>query len=90
MEITNEGEAHIKRWKFATNEVARLKSRLNKAECELFNSGAALARWLMPKDAKANELFCVWYGDSLISAKQEQGGSHSVRLRTRGKGWDDV
>lgn len=89
MQVTKDGEAKIKRWKFAAQEVAALKNRLNKAGCELENSESDLAKWLLPDDARANETFCVWYGDSLVSARQENGNA-SVSLRTRGKSWDEL
>lgn len=88
MQVTKDGEQHIKRWKFATQQVEESKRRLSKAECELKNSETSLAKWLLPPDAKTTELFCVWYGDSLISAKYENG-CHYVELRTRGKKWDN-
>lgn len=68
MGVTKDGEAKIKRWKFATEHIADLKRRLNMAECELHNSKEELAKWLLPDDAKASETFCVWYGDSLLAA----------------------
>ena len=88
-EVTNDGVAKIKRWKFATDQVRDLKQRLNKAECELANSGTDLAKFLLPEDAMAHESFCVWFGDSLIAAKKESGVC-SVSLRTRGKSWDEL
>ena len=87
MKVTKEGEAHVKRWKFAAERVRDLKRELSAAECELSNSETALAKWLLPDDANANEKFCVWYGDSLIAAKHING-RHEVELRTRGKDWD--
>ena len=89
MNITNEGIALIKRWKASTEQVTRLKNQLNRAECELSNSQEALAKFLLPDDAKANENFCVWYGDSLIAAKHNNG-IKSVELRTKGKSWDEL
>lgn len=88
MKVTEHGETKITRWKFTTEEVADLKRRLNKAQCELANAESDLAKWLLPDDAKANETFCIWYGDSLVQAKCENGSS-SVELRTRGKNWDE-
>lgn len=87
MKVTKDGEALIKQWKFATERVASLKRGLSAAECELHNSETALAKWLLPDDAKANENFCVWYGSSLIAARHNNG-NHFVELRTRGKDWD--
>ena len=87
MKVTRDVEDHIKRWKFATEQVADLKRQLSAAECELRNSETDLAKCLLPSDAEANEKFCVWYGDSLIAARHNNGG-HFVELRTRGKNWD--
>ncbi len=89
MDVTKEGEQLIKRWKYATEQKADLKRRLNKAECELKNAEIALADWLLPKDAVANEKFCVWCGDSLV-ASVHVNGVGSVKLRTRGPGWDKL
>lgn len=89
MKVTKDGEDKVKRWKFAIKEVADLKQRLNRAESELRNSETDLAEWLLPADVKASETFCVWYGDSLIRAKCENGTS-SVELRTRGKSWNEI
>ncbi len=85
--VTRDVEDHIKRWKFAINNVANLKSKLSKAECELRNAETALAKCLLPGDANADEKFCVWYGDSLIAASHNSG-RHFVELRTRGQSWD--
>ena len=87
MEVTREVEAHIKRWKFATEQVASLKRQLNAAECELSNSTTALGKCLLPGDAQANEKFCVWYGDSLIAARHNNG-KHFVELRSQGREWN--
>jgi hypothetical protein len=87
MQVTKDGEEKIKRWKAAEKEVAALEQRLNRAKTEQANATVDLAKWLLPKDARANETFCVWYGDSLIAAKSENG-SERVWLRTKGQTWD--
>lgn len=89
MKVTRDVENHIKRWKFATEEVKRIKQQVSKVECELANAATDLAKCLLPDDAKAGEQFCVWYGDSLIAAKHENG-NHFVELRTRGRSWVEV
>lgn len=89
MNVTNDGLSLIKLWKSTSEQVMRLKNQLNRAECELLNSEEALAKFLLPNDAKANENFCVWYGDSLITAKHNNG-IRSVELRTKGKSWDEL
>ena len=88
-EVTRDVEDYIKRWKFATEQVKRTKQQLSKAECELANATTDLAKCLLPRDAEANEQFCVWYGDSLIAVKHERG-NHFVTLRTRGKSWEEL
>ncbi|MCK5608221.1 hypothetical protein KAR91_40440 [Candidatus Pacearchaeota archaeon] len=87
MKVTREGEDLIKRWKSATEQMRDLKRQITKAETELLNSEIHLAKWLLPDDAMTDEKFCVWYGDSLIAARQSDGRS-TVELRTRGKNWD--
>lgn len=89
MDVTNDGLDLIKQWKFSSEEVAALRRRLNRAECDLKNAEEVLAKFLLPDDAKASETFCVWYGDSLIAAKHNNG-IKSVELRTRGKSWDEL
>jgi hypothetical protein len=88
-EVTKDVESHVKRWKSAANEVARLKSRLSSAETELLNAEIALSKCLRPADAQANEKFCVWYGDSLIAAWHNNGRDF-VELRTHGRSWDRI
>ena len=87
MKVTKDVEALVKRWKSAAEEVRDLKRKLSNAECELSNSETDLAKCLLPGDAKANEKFCVWYGDSLIAACHNNG-AYFVELRMRGRGWD--
>ena len=88
MKVTRDVENHIKRWKFATEELRRIKQQVDKVECELADATTDLAKCLLPDDAKANEQFCVWYVDSLIAVKHDNG-NHFVTLRTRGKSWDE-
>lgn len=80
-------EQNIKQWKAAFEEVQQLRRQLRAAECELLNAETKLAKGLLPKDAKAGEQFCMWYGDSLIAAKHING-NYVVSLRTQGKNWD--
>ena len=90
MDVTNEGLVLInKRWKASTEQLMRLKNQINRAECEAKNAEEALAKFLLPSDALATETFCVWYVDSLIAARHENGHK-SVVLRTRGKSWDEL
>ena len=86
--VTYDGERLIKRWmetkrlsEIALKEAAQRNKDLVEAERQL---GA----WLTPDDAREDEKFCVWYGDSLIAAKvyRVNGPSlYSVEIRTRGR-----
>jgi len=89
MDVNNEGLILIKRWKASTEQLAKLNNQINRAECEAKNAEEALASFLLPSDAHANEIFCVWYGDSLIAAKHNNG-IRSVGLRTKGKSWSEL
>lgn len=66
MIITNESAKLIKDWqrtkKQAVNARQNYLSSLKSREA----AKRKLADWLLPKDAKVGEKFCIWYGDSLI------------------------
>lgn len=89
MEVTSDGERLIKAWLGAQESVQRAKSNLNGAECDLSNTQEALAKWLIPEDAKPGEKFSVWFGDSLIQVEIPSPGDHSTRkkvtVRKRGR-----
>ena len=65
-EPIKEGRDLIERWQHATEALARAKSQVNSAECELTNAINALGKWMLPPDAKKGEAFCIWWGDSMI------------------------
>lgn len=83
-DVTNEGKELIERWRAADKRVAALRVDLLKAQRELQTAEEKLAMWLLPTDAMEGEKFCVWYGDSLISAKELENG-YEVAIRKRGK-----
>lgn len=86
-DVLPEGERLIKQWLSATERLERAKSEKNSAECDVVNAQNALAKWLLPDDAKPGEKIAVWFGDSLIQAEvpQEIGRDAKVTIRTRGK-----
>jgi hypothetical protein len=97
-ELTREGEDRTKRFLLAQESVRRAKDALNSAECELSNSEADLAKWLMPSDMKPGEKVAVWMSDSLFQVElvpRESYGAEDgsvridhvpkVTIRTRGK-----
>jgi len=88
-DLTREGEELVARWKRAGLALERAESEVTKAQCERSNSTNALGKWLLPSDAKDGEQFCVWHGDSLLSATKNGDHDALVSVRTRGKRWSD-
>lgn len=86
MKIIPEGEQLINRWQTAKQRLKNAKDVLGSAECELSNSTIALAKFLLPSDAKPGEKYCVWFGDALISAEIPlEGRDAKVEIRKRGE-----
>lgn len=86
-EVASEGRRLIDRWTAADKELRSAQSRLNSAECEAANAKQAMAKWLLPEDAKPGEKLAIWYGDgSLIQVEvAELGRDHIITVRQRGK-----
>lgn len=81
---TSEGTRAIKAWLGAQEELRRAKDNLNRRECDLKNVESALAKWLLPPDAKVGEKIAVWYGDSLIQGEVCEDRT-IITVRSRGK-----
>lgn len=85
-DVTSQGKELIERWRAATKRLESLRLDMAKAANELQSAEEHLAMWLLPDDAKEGEQFCVWYGDSLIAAKELSGDAgYEVTTRKRGK-----
>lgn len=74
-----EGVELIRKYVLAEREIRRKESELNVAKTNSLNAQIAVAKWLKPKDAKEDETFHMWYGDSLFAITNE-----SVSIRQRG------
>jgi hypothetical protein len=83
-DVVSEGTRLIDRWRKSQEQLDRAKSAVTKAECEVSNAQNELGKWLTPADAKNGEQFCVWHGDSLITATKDQS-NYKVEIRKRGK-----
>ena len=77
---SREGEELIKNWNSYNTRVNRLLKDLDKAREEEAVAAKKVADWLKPSDAKTDETFHMWFGDSMISVTND-----SVKLRLRGK-----
>lgn len=84
-DVTPEGAQLIKGWLQAQTREKDARSALNSAECATANARNALAKWLLPEDAKVGEKISVWMGDSLFQAERQETGDPIVSVRTRGK-----
>lgn len=85
-DVTCMGEEKIKRWLGAQRESDDLNRRARRASCDLANSEIDLGKWLTPDDAKPGEVFCVWFGDSLIQATVGQSGRSDIKVTVRKRG----
>ena len=87
--VSGEGENLLKSWLRCIQLVRNAKREVNSAECDEMNSQTALARWLLPKDAKEGEKIAIWFGDSLIQVECTQAGpglmDGKVTVRQDGK-----
>lgn len=56
----------INDWQKAKVRVEQTEKAAVVAKQDLMQAEQVLAEWLVPKDAKGGEKFCIWYGNSLI------------------------
>ena len=77
--VTEKTHRLVDAFEHARERVRRERAELNRSECDLANAKIALAKWLVPKDAKAGEQFNIWYGNRLICVT---AGSEEVTIRT--------
>jgi hypothetical protein len=93
-DLTREGHERTGAYLQATLERDRARERWDRAERDLRDATVALARWLLPDDAKIDERIAVWRGDSLFTAWKhalpEGGHGYRVEVRTRGKHFDEL
>ena len=83
-EPTQKGRELIEAWHRARMHKRALERKLTKAHNEALTTEQALAEWLLPTDAKHEEKFCMWYGDTLVQAWHESGYKY-VDIRTQGR-----
>lgn len=84
-DVTSEGCRLIEAWMGATKALDRACSEVNSREADVRNTRNALAKWLLPEDAKVGEKIAVWHVDSLIQV--EVTDRHPlITIRKRGRG----
>lgn len=91
-EVTRDGQHHIKAWLASIERYEQTDRERDRARHDKDNCAKALAKWMLPEDAKPGEKICVWYGDSLIQVESPDGGVPSpgqrdpiITIRKRGR-----
>lgn len=77
-EITKDGKVLVETYLKDCKYVERLKRDLNEAEINKENSKDNLSKFLLPKDYKINENYCIW-----CSVEDEHGTSHANMVQVR-------
>lgn len=86
-DVSAEGDRLITNWLSATERLRVAKVRATTAEVDVIDTESALARWLLPDDARTGEKIAVWNGDSLIQAEMTTAlkADAKVTIRKRGR-----
>lgn len=90
---TRDGQALIAAWLSAGERERRLRGELIRAECDTHNAENALAKWMLPTDARPGEKIAVWQSDSLFQVEvgnDQPPSDHKVTVRTRGKHFSEL
>src|SRR5262245_32254675 len=85
-DLTSEGTRLVQAWLAAQDRLRRANSEVVTAECDVSNSQSALAKWMLPEDAKPGEKICVWHGDSLIEVEVPLRTNEQARVTVRKRG----
>lgn len=86
--VSREGLDLIKAWENAKSAEMRARHELHKCETALMNAHNALAKWMLPHDAKPGEKFGVWVGNDLIQVQAAgscPNDDHTITVRQRTK-----
>lgn len=75
---TNEGLNLIRRFDNARRRHEDAKRDANSASCEVSNAESELVRWLVPKDAKIGETFCVPVQEAFLEVYIDKSVAYSV------------
>ena len=78
LEPTNVGLDLIRRLLSARESLRRAESQRNGATCDVANAENALAAWLVPKDAKVGEVYCLAVGKAFLQARMVERVLHPV------------
>lgn len=82
-DVTSEGRRLIDGWTAAVTNERRVRTSLDSASQSRAAAEQALAKWLLPHDAKPGETIAIWYGDGLIQVENTEPPTVSIRTRGR-------
>lgn len=87
---SRQGRELIRAYQDAVERKSRAERELNAASCSKRNAINALAKWMLPADAKPGERFCVWDRDKHdveclfeVTAPSHEAAEPQVALRYR-------
>lgn len=87
-DLTAQGAGHVAEYLGSLDDVKYREREKIRADGRLYDAQQKLGKWLAPEDARDGEVFCVWYGDSLISVKCRYvigTINYDVSIRTSGR-----
>lgn len=84
-DLTRDGRRVVEDWLANQAELEAARRVVMQRETDVASAAVAVAKWLLPDDAKPGEKIAVWYLDSLIQAEvMPHGTPPKITLRTRG------
>lgn len=89
-EVTSRGARLIERWIASNKRAEKAQRELVDATQDLDTARIELANWLMPKDAKMEEKFCVAYGANFVEAFKTQMSAKGFHIRMRPQPKEEV
>jgi hypothetical protein len=89
-EANHKGKKLIKTFQDACERKTNAERELNSASCAKTNARTALAKWLLPSDAKPGEKFSLWDRDKHeneclfeVTVPNDRCGEYQVVMRYR-------
>lgn len=75
---TNKGLDLIRQWISAQERKQRAWSEHNSASCEVSNATSELVKWIVPKNAKLGDVFCIPVLSTFLQVRMIEKKSHSA------------
>lgn len=83
LEPNNTGLDLVRKFHAAGERLRMARASENNARVDLSNAETVLVRWLVPKDAKIGEVYCLAVGDGFMDVHVVQSDARSVESSER-------